>query len=114
VLATSDTREALLDALPKRHIYASTDNVIAAVRSGSHIMGDVFLTDKAPEISGKLVGTSPFAKVVIVKDNPYVYTTQPGTKVVEFRWRDYGGMRDFTPYAVDPANAGRLCPDVFY
>jgi hypothetical protein len=89
VLATSDTREALLDALHKRHIYASTDNIIADVRSGSHIMGDVFLTDKAPEISVKLVGTSPFAKVVIVKDNQYVYTTQPGTKVVEFRWRDY-------------------------
>lgn len=89
VLVTSDTREALLDALHKRHIYASTDNIIADVRSGSHIMGDVFLTDKAPEISVKLVGSSPFAKVVIVKDNQYVYTTQPGTKTVEFRWRDY-------------------------
>jgi hypothetical protein len=89
VLVTNDTREALLDALHKRHIYASTDNIIADVRSGSHIMGDVFLTDKPPEISVKLVGTSPFTKVVIVKDNQYVYTAQPGTKEVEFRWRDY-------------------------
>jgi Protein of unknown function (DUF3604) len=88
-LVTSDTREALIDALHKRHIYASTDNIIADVRSGSHIMGDVFITDKAPEISVKLLGTSPFTKVVIVKDGQYVYTTQPGTKEVEFRWRDY-------------------------
>jgi len=88
-LVTSDTREALLDALHKRHIYASTDNIIADVRSGSHLMGDVFLTDRPPELAVKLVGTSPFAKVVIVKDNQYVYTIQPGTKTVDFRWRDY-------------------------
>ncbi len=89
VLVTADTREAIIDALQKRHVYASTDNIIADVRSGSHIMGDVFITDKPPELSVKLVGSSPFAKVVIVKDNQYVYTTQPGTKTVEFRWRDY-------------------------
>jgi hypothetical protein len=89
VLVTNDTREALIDALHKGHIYASTDNIIADVRSGSYLMGDVFLTDKPPELTVKLVGTSPFAKVVIVKDNQYVYTTQPGTKTVEFRWRDY-------------------------
>ena len=37
----------------------------------------------------KLIGTSPFTKVVIVKDNQYVYTATPGTKQVDFRWRDY-------------------------
>jgi len=89
VLVTSNTRDALMDALRKRHIYASTDNIIADVRSGPHIMGDIFLTDKAPELSVKLVGTSPFTKVVIVKDGQYVYTAQPGTKDVDFRWRDY-------------------------
>jgi hypothetical protein len=89
VLVTDNTREALLDAIRKRHIYASTDNIIADVRSGSHIMGDIFTTDKQPELSVKLVGTSPFTKVVIVKDDQYVYTTQPGSKQVDFRWRDY-------------------------
>ncbi len=89
VLVPNNTRAALMDAIRKRHIYASTDNIIADVRSGSHLMGDVFTTDKAPELSVKLVGTSPFVKVVIVKDNEYVYTTNPGTKNVEFRWRDY-------------------------
>jgi hypothetical protein len=89
VLVANDTREALIEALKKRHTYASTDNIIADVRSGSHLMGDVFITDKPPELSVKLIGSSPFAKVVIVKDNQYVYTSQPGTKTVEFRWRDY-------------------------
>jgi Protein of unknown function (DUF3604) len=89
VLVTSNTREALMDAIRKRHIYASTDNIIADVRSGPHLMGDVFTTDTPPDFSVKLVGTSPFSKVVIVKDNQYVYTATPGTKQVDFRWRDY-------------------------
>lgn len=88
IVAADDTREALLDALRKRHVYASTEEIVADVRSGSHLMGDIFSTNEVPEISVKLSGTSPFAKVVIVKDNQYVYSTQPGTKDVAFRWRD--------------------------
>ena len=89
VLAAADTREAIVDALRRRHVYAATDNIIADVRSGSHIMGDVFSTNEPPELSVKLSGTASFSKVVIVKDGKYVYTAQPGTKEVEFRWRDY-------------------------
>ncbi len=88
VLVTSDTREAILDGLRKRHVYAATDNILADVGSGSHLMGDAFSTNQAPELRVKLSGTAPFAKVVIVKDNKYVYTTQPGARDVNFRWRD--------------------------
>lgn len=88
VLATGDTREEILDALRKRHVYASTDNIIADIRSGSHIIGDAFSTSEPPELQVKLSGTAPFSRVVIVKDDKYVYSSQPGTKDVEFRWRD--------------------------
>ena len=36
----------------------------------------------------KLTGTRPFAKVVIVKDNRYVYTSEPKTATVDFTWKD--------------------------
>jgi hypothetical protein len=98
VLATGTTREAVLEALKKRHVYAATDNIIADVRSGSHIIGDAFSTSEAPELSVKLLGTAPFAKVVIVKDSQYVYSTQPGTKDVEFSWRDYAARPGKTSY----------------
>jgi hypothetical protein len=88
VLSAGDTRDAILEALRKRHVYAATDNILADVRSGAHLMGDVFSSNAAPEIRVKLAGTAPFARVVIVKDNKYVYTTEPGAKDVEFRWRD--------------------------
>jgi len=34
------------------------------------------------------MGTAPFSKVFVVKDNAYVYSTEPGKANVEFTWRD--------------------------
>jgi hypothetical protein len=97
-LVTENTREAVLDAFKQRHIYATTDNIVADVRSGPHVMGDVFSTDEAPELHVKLSGTGPFAKVAIVKDNKYVYSTDPDTKDVDFKWRDFAPEPGKTSY----------------
>ena len=34
------------------------------------------------------MGTAPFSKVVLIKDNKYVYTSEPKKATVEFTWRD--------------------------
>jgi hypothetical protein len=88
VLAKDSTREAVLDGLRQRHVYAATADILADVRSGPHLFGDAFSTASTPELSVKLSGTAPFAKVTIVKDNQYVYSIEPGTQDVAFRWRD--------------------------
>jgi hypothetical protein len=88
VLATETTREAILDALRKRHVYAWTELIMADVRSGTHLMGDVFSTGEMPNLHVKLSGTTKFARVVIVKDNRYVYSTEPHAATVDFSWRD--------------------------
>jgi len=36
----------------------------------------------------KLVGTAPFARVHVIKDNRYVYSVEPKQATVEFSWRD--------------------------
>ncbi len=82
------TREAVLEGLQKRHVYAATDNILADVRSGSYMMGDAFSTLELPSLHVKLAGTSKFSKVVIVKDNQYVYSSEPNAATVEFSWRD--------------------------
>ncbi len=82
------TREQILEGLRKRHVYGSTDNIIADVRCGDHFMGDEFETDKPPTLHVKLIGTAPFEEVVIVKDNQYVYSIKPNKRVVEFTWTD--------------------------
>jgi hypothetical protein len=82
------TRESILDAFKKRHVYAATDNILADVRSGDHMMGDVFATPAPPALRVKLAGTAKFARVHVIKDNAYVYSTEPGSADVQFAWVD--------------------------
>jgi len=98
VLVTENTREAILDALRKRHVYASTEQIVADVRSGPYLMGDIFSTAEAPSLHVKLAGTTKFSKVVIVKDNEYVYSTEPSSEKVEFSWRDNAPVKGKTSY----------------
>ena len=92
------TREAILKAMRQRHIYGSTDNIIADVRCGEHFMGDEFEVNKPPTLRIKLIGTAPFEEVVIVKDNKYVYSTKPGKRIVEFTWTDNDAEPGKTSY----------------
>ncbi len=92
------TRESLMDAFRKRHIYAATDNILADVESGSHLMGDEFSTSELPTLSVKLKGTSKFSKVVIVRDGKYVYSTSPHSENVDFSWRDNQPEKGKTSY----------------
>jgi hypothetical protein len=86
--ATGNNREAVLDAFKKRHLYAATDNILADVSSGGHIMGDQFSTSSMPILKVKLTGTAPFSRVHIVKDGKYVYSAEPKTANVGFSWQD--------------------------
>lgn len=98
ILARNNSREALLDAFHKRHVYGSTDDILADFRSGTHIMGDAFSTGAMPELKVKLLGTAPFARVHVIKDNKYVYTSQPVRPEVEFTWRDQTPTAGKTSY----------------
>jgi hypothetical protein len=82
------TRESLLDGFRKRHVYAATDEILADVRSGDYLAGDEFSTSTLPTLNVKLEGTSKFAKVVIIRDGKYVYSTAPDAQKVQFTWRD--------------------------
>jgi hypothetical protein len=88
VLTSDLTREAILAAFRKRHVYGATDNILADYRCGDHIMGDSFSISTPPVLKVKLTGTGPFAKVHVIKDNRYVYTTEPKRAAVEFTWKD--------------------------
>ncbi len=92
------TRESVLDALKKRHVYASTDDILADVESGTHMMGDEFSTADPPTLKVKLRGTSQFAKVTIIRDGKFVYSASPNTQEVEFSWRDNQPNKDKTSY----------------
>ena len=92
------TREAILEGLKRRRVYGATDNIIADVRCHGHFMGEEFTLDKPPTFQVKLVGTAPFAEIVIVKDNEYVYSTKSDKRTVEFQWTDKSAEPGKTSY----------------
>jgi hypothetical protein len=89
VLLTDDiSRQGVIDAFRKRHSYGATDNIILAVRSGGHIMGDEFETAERPTLDIVVQGTAPIAKLHVIRDNKYVYTTEPNEPEVKLRYTD--------------------------
>lgn len=98
VLASASTREALLEGFQRRHVYGATDNILAEFRAGDYIMGDAFTATAPPDFRIRLHGTAPFAKVQIVRDGQYVYTSEPKTAAVDFTWKDNAPTAGKTSY----------------
>jgi hypothetical protein len=92
ILAERNTRDALMDAMKKRHAYAATDNILLDVRAdgdgGEHIMGDIFACAGAPKLRVKVVGTGKLSDVVVVRDDAVVYAVQPSGNETEFVFAD--------------------------
>ena len=92
------TRQGILSAFRKRHMYGSTDNILAEVKSGEHLMGDEFTASDPPSLTVKLRGTGDFSKVIVVKDGVIVYSVSPGAPDVDFSWTDLSAEKGKTSY----------------
>lgn len=98
------TRPAILEALKKRRVYAATDDIVADVRMGEgdseRFMGEELLLegDEIPPLSIRLTGTSPFARVVVVRDGEEVEVFEPNESLVELEWTDPEAPSDGTSH----------------
>jgi hypothetical protein len=81
-------REAILDAIKKRHTYGATDNILVDVRSGSAMMGDELKTKVAPTLKIHVVGAADLAKVDILRDSKVVATLHPQGQSYTTTWTD--------------------------
>jgi hypothetical protein len=88
VLTDDVSRPGIIEAFKARHSYAATDNIILDVRSGAHLMGDAFDTTEKPVLEVAAVGTAPVARLHVIRDNKYVFSTEPGTAQVKLRYAD--------------------------
>lgn len=61
-------------------------------------MGEEFSISEPPALTVRLTGAASFAKVHIVKDGKYVYTTEPNARKVDFVWKDAAAERGRTSY----------------
>jgi hypothetical protein len=87
-LAERHDREAILDAMKKRHCYGATDDILLDVRSGGHLMGDEFKSADPPALELNVVGTGPIARIVVLKDSQVAATITPGKAEYKGAWTD--------------------------
>jgi hypothetical protein len=87
-IAEDHGRAAILDAFRRRNCYAAIDNILLDVRSGAHLMGDEFDADGLVRLEILAHGTRPIAKVDIIKDFTYAFSTEARTPRVELEWTD--------------------------
>jgi hypothetical protein len=102
VCAEDTSREALLHAMRRRHTYGATDNIIAEYRCKAdgrdYMLGDEFTTSQPPTLRLKLLGTAPFAKVTLVKDDEEIHVIAPNRPDVELTWTDPAPVAGKTSY----------------
>src|SRR5262249_20043034 len=100
ILAERNDREALLDAVKKRHCYGATDNIVVDFRSGDHVMGDEFTAAAAPTFRIHVVGTGNLAKIDVLKDSQVVETLRPKGTTYRGSWTAPAGAGASTYYYV--------------
>ncbi len=90
VLAEEFSRQGLVEAMKKRHTYASTDNIVLDVRCGAALMGDEVRT-ATPTFKVTVLGTAPIATVEVLRNSAVIHTVRPDAKAregVRFDWED--------------------------
>ena len=102
IYAKDNSRAEIIKAIKQRHTYAATANILADVRSEAdgkeHFLGDEYTASEAPKFNIKLVGTGPFSKVVVVKDDVEIHTETANSDTVDFSWTDPSPVPGKTSY----------------
>lgn len=92
VIAESPARESLLKAMRQRHTYAATTNILLDYRLSAdgvtYLQGDEAAANGPAELTARIVGTGPLQKVVVVRDNEYIYSQEPPGESFDLRFRD--------------------------
>ncbi len=101
-IAEDFTREAMLDAMKKRHSYGATDNIILDYRlqtdSGEeYLQGDVVDVEGGFKLLVKVIGTTPIRQIDIIKNREFLHNRQRLPRETEFTFidNDKGPGEDF-------------------
>ena len=92
VIAENSSREALIDAMRKRHTYAATRNILLDYRMNvagkTYLQGDELSAAAMPEIRAHIQASGPLKTVVIVRDNQYIYSINPHGTTFDLNYRE--------------------------
>lgn len=91
-VAEEFTRQGIIEALKKRHVYAATDNIVLDFRiatpEGTYLMGDAFESKSLPRLFVRVLGTGRIARVQVIKNGKYIHKSEPNTKDLSVEFMD--------------------------
>jgi len=82
------TRQGILDALRARRTFGSTTAVAVKVSVGGHALGEEFTLATSPTIEARIVAPDRIKRMDVVRNNRFVYTSQPNTAEAAFTFHD--------------------------
>ncbi len=89
VFTSERTRQGILNAMKKRHTFASTDDIIIDFNLDQNIQGDIVEINNEPEFKINISGTAPIRELVVIKNGHMVHRTQsPDSNNLKFTWKD--------------------------
>jgi hypothetical protein len=83
------TREGILDALRARRAFGATVAVSMQVRIGDHLQGEEFTVGDTPTIEGVVHAPAEIARLDVVRDNRFIFTSQPKTTEARLKFTDF-------------------------
>ncbi len=93
LIAEEHSREGLLDAMRKRHAYASTDNIVLDYRlltdGKEYIQGDIVESKSGKfELRIRVQGTAPIQQLDVIRNDEFVLTLQNRDAKLDFTFID--------------------------
>ena len=88
VYTPENDRKSILDAIRRRHTYGATDNLIVEIRAGDRFMGEETTSKQRPEFELKVQATDKIARIDLVRNGRYIYTTSPAKSDVSIKYMD--------------------------
>ncbi|NUQ66091.1 MAG: hypothetical protein HUU20_26820 [Pirellulales bacterium] len=82
------TREGILESLRARRTFGATTATALQVSIDGQPMGVEFTADKAATLEVAVSASVPIRAVAVVRDNRFVYTTEPKTNQARFTFHD--------------------------
>ena len=93
LIAEDHSREGLLDAMRKRHAYASTDNIVLDYRlttdGREYIQGDIVRSESGRfEFRIRIQATAPIRQLDVIRNQEFVLTLQDREDKLDFTYID--------------------------
>ena len=100
VYAPEATREAIFEAIRKRHTYGSTDNIILDFRTDKTVQGEEAKISQNPKFKIHVEGTGPIQQLVIFKNFTTVHEMKSDSPKIEMEWEDTSPVKGENHYYI--------------